>query len=77
VVLGDGNYAAPPAANYFVACCGRTFASPELNLPELELEPLAQKYTRLAENRYRYECANQRLVADFEVNDIGLVGHLL
>ena len=42
-------------------------------IPELELEPLAQRYTRLTKKRYQYECATQGMVAELEVNDLGLI----
>ena len=40
---------------------------------ELTIEPLPQRYTRLAERRYRYESAGGAFVAEIEVDDLGLV----
>jgi len=41
--------------------------------PELELERLPQRYTRLGERRYRYESAGGAFVAELEVDVNGLV----
>jgi hypothetical protein len=51
----------------------RTITTGWLHLPELELEPLAQRYTRLAGNRYRYECATQSMEGELELDDVGLI----
>ena len=44
-----------------------------VRFPELTIEPLPQRYTRLAERRYRYESAGGAFVAEIEVDDLGLV----
>lgn len=44
-----------------------------VRFPELTVEPLAQRYTRLAEHRYRYESVVSGFTAELEVNDLGLV----
>ena len=43
-----------------------------IKFPELELQPLAQRYTRTAENMYRYE-SDTRFSAEIMVDDLGLV----
>jgi hypothetical protein len=44
-----------------------------VRFPELTVQPLPQRYTRLAERRYRYESNNGAFVAELEVDDLGLV----
>ncbi len=44
-----------------------------VRFPELTIEPLPQRYIRLAERRYRYESAAGAFVAEIEVDDLGLV----
>jgi hypothetical protein len=44
-----------------------------VRFPELTIEPLPQRYMRLAERRYRYESAGGAFVAEIEVDDLGLV----
>jgi uncharacterized protein len=44
-----------------------------VRFPELTIEPLPQRYGRLAERRYRYESAGGAFVAEIEVDDLGLV----
>jgi hypothetical protein len=44
-----------------------------VRFPELTVEPLAQRYTRLAERRYRYESIVSGFTAELEVDDLGLV----
>jgi hypothetical protein len=44
-----------------------------LRFPTLELEPLEQTYTRIAERVYRYESSGGRFVADVIVDAQGLV----
>jgi uncharacterized protein len=44
-----------------------------VRFPELTVEPLPQRYTRLADRRYRYESAGGAFVAEIEVDDLGLV----
>jgi hypothetical protein len=44
-----------------------------VRFPDLSLEPLAQRYTRLSERRYRYESIESGFTADLEVDDLGLV----
>lgn len=44
-----------------------------VRFPELTIEPLPQRYTRLSETRYRYESASGAFVAELEVDDLGLV----
>lgn len=41
--------------------------------PELKVEPLEQTYTRLTEERYRYESNKGSFKADIDVDDAGLV----
>jgi hypothetical protein len=43
-----------------------------VRFPDLALETLPQRYTRIAERRYRYESAGG-FVAELEVDDLGLV----
>lgn len=43
-----------------------------LRFPELTVEPLRQRYTRLGEHRYRCESATG-FAAEFEVDEVGLV----
>ncbi len=42
-----------------------------VKFPSLEIQPLAQTYTRLAENRYRYESPG--FSAELQVDELGLV----
>lgn len=44
-----------------------------VRFPELTVEPLPQRYTRLSASRYRYESAGGAFVAELEVDDLGLV----
>jgi hypothetical protein len=44
-----------------------------VRFPELTVEPLAQRYTRVAERRYRYESIASGFTAELEVDDLGLV----
>jgi uncharacterized protein len=44
-----------------------------VRFPDLELTPLPQRYTRLAEDRYRYESLDSGFSADLVVDDQGLV----
>ena len=44
-----------------------------VRFPELTIEPLPQRYTRLGERRYRYESAGGAFVAELEVDDLGLI----
>lgn len=44
-----------------------------VRFPELTLEPLPQRYTRLAADRYRYESNGGRFTAEIAVDDLGLV----
>ena len=44
-----------------------------LRYPELTIEPLPQRYTRLDERRYRYESNGGAFVAELEVDDLGLM----
>lgn len=41
--------------------------------PDLEVRPVRQRYTRLAERHYRYEGLHNGFVAEFDVDAIGLV----
>ena len=43
-----------------------------VKFPDLDVQPLGQRYTRLAENRYRYE-SDTGFSAEIEVDDLGLV----
>jgi hypothetical protein len=43
-----------------------------VKFPELTVQPLSQRYTRLAKNTYRYE-SNTGFSAEIVVNDLGLV----
>ena len=42
-------------------------------VPALSIQVLPQRYTRLAEDRYRYESLDSGFTADLEVDDLGLV----
>jgi hypothetical protein len=44
-----------------------------VRFPDLQLERLPQRYTRLAEHVYRYESLDSGFTADLEVDDLGLV----
>lgn len=44
-----------------------------LRFPGLELEPLAQRYRREADRRYRYESAGGAFTTPLTVNDLGVV----
>jgi hypothetical protein len=44
-----------------------------VRFPELTIEPLPQRYIRLAERRYRYESAGGAFVTEIEVDELGLV----
>jgi hypothetical protein len=44
-----------------------------LRFPELTVEPLPQRYTRLGDRLFRYESNGGDFVADLEVDEIGLV----
>jgi hypothetical protein len=44
-----------------------------VRFPELTVEPLPQRYTRLDERRYRYESAGGAFQAELVVDDLGLV----
>jgi uncharacterized protein len=43
-----------------------------VKFPELSVQPLSQRYTRVARNTYRYE-SNTGFSADIEVDELGLV----
>ena len=44
-----------------------------VRFPELTIESLPQRHTRLDERRYRYESAGGAFVAAIEVDELGLV----
>jgi hypothetical protein len=44
-----------------------------VRFPDLSVEPLAQRYTRLDERRVRYESRDGSFTAELEVDEIGLV----
>ncbi|HEV3077650.1 MAG TPA: putative glycolipid-binding domain-containing protein [Thermoanaerobaculia bacterium] len=44
-----------------------------VRFPELSVEPLAQRYTRLDERRVRYESRGGAFTAELEVDELGLV----
>ena len=44
-----------------------------VRFPELTVEPLRQRYSRLEERRYRYESLDSGFSADLEVDELGLV----
>ncbi|MGH7482784.1 MAG: putative glycolipid-binding domain-containing protein [Longimicrobiales bacterium] len=44
-----------------------------LKVPDLDVEVLEQRYTRVDANRYRYESAGGTFIADLVVDEIGLV----
>ena len=46
--------------------------APWVRLPDLDVQPLKQRYTRLAELRYRYE-SSTGFTAELEVDELGLV----
>ena len=43
-----------------------------VKFPDLEIQPLAQRYTRLGENRYRYE-SDTGFSVEIELDEMGLV----
>jgi uncharacterized protein len=44
-----------------------------IRFPELTIEPLPQRYTRLAANMYRYENADGSFSADLTIDELGVV----
>jgi hypothetical protein len=44
-----------------------------VRFPELTIQPLAQRYTRLAEYRYQYLSIDHHYQAELEVDELGLV----
>jgi len=44
-----------------------------IRFPQLTVEPLPQRYTRLADRRFRYESGGGAFTAELEVDDLGLV----
>jgi uncharacterized protein len=44
-----------------------------IRFPELTIEPLPQRYTRLGANTYRYENADDSFSADLTVDELGVV----
>ncbi|MBN8472808.1 putative glycolipid-binding domain-containing protein [Corallococcus exiguus] len=46
-----------------------------VRLPDLSLERLEQRYTRLSSTRYRYESAQGTFVAEVDTDALGLVTH--
>ena len=44
-----------------------------VRFPDLSVQPLRQRYTRLAGDRYRYESVDSGFAAELEVDDLGLV----
>jgi hypothetical protein len=44
-----------------------------VKFPDLTVQPLDQRYTRLSERRYRYESGGGSFQAEVEVDDLGLV----
>jgi uncharacterized protein len=44
-----------------------------IQFPKLTMKPLAQRYTRLSKNIYRYENADGSFAADLTVDDLGIV----
>jgi hypothetical protein len=44
-----------------------------VRFPELTVEPLPQRYTRLSLTRYRYESSGGAFVAELEVDELGMV----
>lgn len=44
-----------------------------VRFPELSVQPLPQRYTRLSERHYRYESNDGAFVAALEVDELGLV----
>lgn len=50
----------------------RDVAAAWVLLPDLDVRPLPQRYSRLSENRYRYESRGGSFVAELEVDDLGL-----
>jgi hypothetical protein len=52
---------------------GRDLTAAWVRFPGLDVEPLAQRYTRLADDRLRYESRGGAFTADLELDDLGLV----
>jgi hypothetical protein len=44
-----------------------------VRFPDLTVEPLRQRYTRLDEDRYRYESLDSGFTKDLDVDDLGMV----
>ena len=44
-----------------------------VRFPQLTVQPLRQRYTRIGENRYRYESLESGFSAEIDVDDAGLV----
>jgi hypothetical protein len=51
----------------------RSAAALWVRFPELSVEPLPQRYTRLDQRRYRYESDNGAFTTEIVVDDVGLV----
>jgi hypothetical protein len=52
---------------------GRDATAAWVRFPELDIQPLPQRYTRLAERLVRYESRGGAFTADLEVDELGLV----
>lgn len=46
-----------------------------VRFPDLSMERLPQRYTRLAEDRYRYESLDSGFTAELVVDELGLIVH--
>ena len=44
-----------------------------VRFPDLSVEALPQRYTRLDQRRYRYESDNGAFTTEIDVDDVGLV----
>lgn len=51
----------------------REIAAAWVRFPQLTVEPVAQRYTRLDERLYRYENVASGFTAELEVDDLGLI----
>ena len=46
-----------------------------ITFPDLDVRPVRQRYTRMSEGHYRYEGLHNGFVAEFDVDELGLVVH--
>jgi hypothetical protein len=52
---------------------GQDVTAAWIRFPDLIIEPLAQRYTRLTDNLYRYESGGGQFMREIEIDEAGLV----